>query len=260
MSGNYSISSIPPGAYRIDAELAGYRINAALGEVSLEAKSCAVAEFMMKVDRRVEGTIRTEDGNPASGVMVEMTPQRGEDYLPLLAISGENGFYSIDGILPGDYYLGINVRSTPAKENPYPPTYYPNTYEVRDAVPVSFTTVASVRPYDLTAPAKLKIIRVRGRITDAGGKPPKDHVYVGIEEPGLGGQVDAGPLVVDSEGLFEIEVCEGVRYSAFAFTSRMRSETFSAPIDFIARADSELRLVIDRTAKEFDELRRNTKQ
>jgi hypothetical protein len=107
------------------------------------------------------------------GAMVEMIPTKGSSERwkdpVLLDISNEKGFYAIDGIPPGEYYVGINIRSTATKEHPYPPSYYPNTGHVSSAIPVTFSIGASVRSYDLTAPAMLRIVRVHGRITDASG-------------------------------------------------------------------------------------------
>lgn len=256
-SGRYSISGLPPGNYEVNAELAGYRMNWAMSEIQVAAKGCAVVDVLMKVDRRVQGTLRSGDGRPVAGALVEMVPtkpnsKRWENPI-LLAESDERGFYTIDGIPPGDYYLGINIGSTPTKDHPYAPTYYPDTQDVKTAIPIAFLTGASVRSYDLTAPPKLKVVRVRGRITDAAGLPAKDRPQVRIKEPGLYGQIETEALSVGSEGRFEIELCEGVRYSAFAFSGFPKNTSYSEPIEFTA-GDSELHFILNKTPQEFNSL------
>lgn len=104
-------------------------------------------------------------------------PKRWENPT-LLAESDEKGSYTIDGIPTGDYDLGINIGHTPTKDQPYAPTYCPATEDVRAAISISFLTGPSVPSYDLTGPLKLKVVRVRGRISDAAGSPPKDHPHV----------------------------------------------------------------------------------
>jgi hypothetical protein len=214
----------------------------------------------MKVDRRVAGMVRSKDGEPVAGAFVEMVPTRPSskpwENPILLGVSDEKGLYAIDGIPPGEYYLGINISHTPTKEYPYAPTYYPNTPEKGGAIPVAISTGAAVHSYDLTAPAKLKVVRVRGRITDAAGLPPQNHPQVRIKEPGLFGQIETQPVAVDSDGRFEIELCEGVRYSAFAFSGLPKDTVYSEPIEFTA-GDTELQFVLTKTAQDFMQLRRN---
>jgi len=260
-NGRYALSGLPPGKYEVSAELAGYRVNWVRDAFQLLAKGCAVADVLMKVDRRVEGTVRSEDGELVEGALVEMAPtkpssKRWENPI-LIDVSDEAGHYAIDGIPPGDYYLGINISHTPTKEHPYPPTYYPNTRDIGSSIPVSISISASVRSYDLTAPPKLKVVRVRGRITDASG-PPQNRPQVRIKEPGLYGQIETQEVTVDAEGRFEIELCEGVRYSAFAFSGFPKGANYSEPIEFTA-GDKELHFVLNKTQQEFNQLSRKLK-
>jgi hypothetical protein len=66
-------------------------------------------------------------------------------------------------------------------------------------------------------------------------------------------------VTVDSEGRFEIELCEGVRYSAFAFSGFPKNSTYSEPIEFRA-GDTELHFVLNKTSNEFNQLRRSLQQ
>jgi len=103
----------------------------------------------------------------------------------LLAIADDQGRYAIDGIPPDDYFLGINIKSTPTKEHPYPSTYYPNTPDVAQALRVGFALGASEQEIDLRAPDKLPIVSIQGIILNPDGKPPRtdDHPQVRIKEP-----------------------------------------------------------------------------
>lgn len=143
----------------------------------------------------------------------------------------------------------------------YLPTYYPNAHDAKEAIAIAFTVAASVRSYDLAEPEKLRVITVRGRITDAAGLPPKDQPQIRIKEPGLYGQIEAGELKVDSEGRFEVQLCEWARYSAFAFAGPVRGEIHSAPMEFTARdSGAEMIFVLNKTAKELADLIRKVER
>ena len=263
--GKYSISEIPPGRYKVSAELAGYRTEWSLNPVNLNSGACAVADVSMKVDRRVEGIVRNERGEPASGVPVELVQVRPNPKLflnkRLPGKSDGQGRYVIDGVPPGDYYLGINIRSTPTKERPFPPTYYPNSRNVGEAIPIAVMTGANVQSHDLIAPEKLPLVTIRGRVVDANGNPPTERPQIRIKEPGLYGQIERLLIKVDAEGRFEFQLCEGVRYSAFVFIGRPGSNLYSEPIEFVpTREKSEFVFLLNKSSKEFLDLSKKLKQ
>ena len=262
-AGRYSVSNLPPGEYTIDADLSGYRLDWAPDSVTLAANGCAAANLLMKVDRRVQGVVLDGNGAPVQGALVEMVSTNRQlkrsEHPVLLDVSDENGHYAIDGIPPGEFYLGVNILSTPTKEHPYPSTYYPNTPDLGQAMPIVVVMGPSVQSFDLRVPPKLALVTIRGRIQNADGKPPhsEDHPQVRIKEPGLYGQIEREIIKIDAEGRFQYELCEGVKYSAFAFSGPVRSSTYSAPVEFTpTKENDQLVLTIDKTQEEFGKLRR----
>lgn len=215
----------------------------------------------MKRDRRVQGIIRDDQGAAQPGVLLEMisTGRRLRwQYPVLLAESDWNGRYMIDGIPPGEYYLGVNIMHSPTRENPYPPTYYPDTTEVSQAIPIPVLSGASIQEFDLRVPGKLPLLVLEGRAVTVDGKPPReqDRPQVRIKDPGLSGQIERRPIEIDAEGRFRIKLCEGIRYSAFAFIGGSSFGTYSAPVEFIPTTENNrLELVLDKTSEEFHKLR-----
>ena len=221
----------------------------------------------MKVDRRVQGFIRDDKGALKPGVRVEMIstghrPNKlGQPVL--LAVSDEDGRYVIDGIPPGEYYLGVNIKRSPTPQNPYASTYYPNTTRVGQALPIAVAAGVSVQEFDLRLADELPVLVVQGRMLTSDGKPPSEQnrPQVRIKEPGLVGQIERESIKIDAEGRFQIELCEGVRYSAFAFTSGLDGGSYSAPVEFMpTKENNRLELVLDKTRQEFGELSRRTKK
>jgi hypothetical protein len=228
--GGYSFVNLDPGEYTVDADLSGYRLDWAPDSVLLVANGCFQANLLMTVDRRVEGYVRDDRGVPVSDVLVEMVSAdqnlKRSDQPILLDISDEGGHYTIAAIPPGDYYLGVNIKSTPTREQPYPSTYYPNTPNLREAVRIDVVTGAAVQEFDLRIPNRLPLVTIRGKVQTTDGKPPlqKDHPQVRIKEPGLHGQIEQEPIKIDAEGRFHFELCQGIKYSAFAFSGSIGSE------------------------------------
>jgi carboxypeptidase family protein len=260
--GGYSISGVLPGQYSIEASLPGYLTSWAPEDITVHPKGCAQADLQMTVDRQVRGFVRSENGGPAPGVLVEMrltNRTAGDPRAPvLLSISDERGYYQIRAIPPGNYYLGVNASSTPKKEQPYTPTYYPNTTDIKQATIVGVVPGVSVQNLDLRVPVRLPLVRIRGRVLNSDGNPPnpEDHPQVRIKEPGLYGQIEEKSIEIDAEGRFEFELCEGVRYSAFAFAGPGATKTYSAPVEFAPSKDQNvLTLVLDKTLEEFRKLR-----
>ena len=228
----------------------------------LAPNGCVEADLLMKVDRRVQGIVRDDNGAPVSGALVEMVSTNEKlkqwERPVLLDVSDESGRYAIDGIPPGNYYLGVNIRSTPTKEHPYPSTYYPGTPSLSEAIQIGIAIGVSVLDRDLRVPRRLPLVMIHGRIQSADGKPPLtgDRAQVRIKEPGLRGQIEEETIKIDAEGRFQFELCEGIRYSAFAFSGPMRSPTYSVPIEFTpTKEDDQLVLILDKTPEEFRKLR-----
>lgn len=175
----------------------------------------------MSIDRRVQGVIRTKTGDPVPGVMVELVSMHENRFerSALLDISDEDGQYVIDSIPPGNYHLGINIDRTPTREQPYEPIYHSNTPDGK-ALMIAFGTQPEVKSYDLMLPRRLLLIKMQGKIVDASGSPPRQRINIRIKGPGLFQQIEQETIVVDESGRFEFELCEGIRYSAFAFAGR----------------------------------------
>jgi hypothetical protein len=101
--------------------LAGYRIDWAPERLALAANGCVEANLLMKIDRRVAGTVLDASDSPVQGVLIELIStepklERWEKPV-LLDESDENGHYAIDGAPSGEYYLGVNIGFTPTHAN-----------------------------------------------------------------------------------------------------------------------------------------------
>lgn len=260
--GRYWFSGLPAGQYAIEVDLRGYRADRTHDRLELATNGCIEANLSMKVDRRLEGQVQDSDGAPVSGVVVEMVSTNQQlkrwEQPVLLGISDEQGRYVIDGIPPGDYYLGANINSTPTKEHPFPKMYYPDTPDMRQAIAIGIGIKPSVHEFNLQVSRKLPLVTIHGKIRYADGSPPAaaDRPAVRIKEPGLFGQIEQDEIKIDDQGQFDFVLCDGIRFSAFAIVAHAGSFTYSAPVEFIAGSeDPRLLLILNKSPEEFRKLR-----
>jgi hypothetical protein len=102
---------------------------------------------------------------------------------------------------------------------------------------------------------------VRGRIVNADGTPARDRPAIRIKEPGLYGQIERETIDIDSEGRFQFQLCERVRYGAFAFAGGPGASRYSAPIEFMVReGDDEYVFVVNLSSEEWNRLMRKTEK
>jgi hypothetical protein len=208
-------------------------------------------DALMEIDRRIEGFVRDDKGIPVRGAQVQFVSTGGLSEQSLQSVvldfSDEDGHYTLHGVPPGDYYLGVNIASIPTNEHPHPATYYPNTPDPRQTTEISVGKEASVQSFDLQLPPQLPLVTIRGRVQIAGGQFPRDP-QVWITEPGKPHHITT-PIKIGSDGRFQVELCEGVRYGARALSSRptMRS---GPTVEFTAtqqNGEDELVLPLDTT-------------
>jgi hypothetical protein len=257
-AGHYAFPDLPADEYRIGAQLDGYSVNWIIEKISLQSKACVVSDVLMKVDRRIQGVVRDERGAAVSGAAVELIPTQVEPdskYLFTLdSVSDDDGRYRIDGIPPGEYYLGTSIESMPTKEYPFPRVYFPGVKNRNEAVIISIGENPVVHEYDLHIPGKLPLVEIHGRIVNADGNPPTpgDHVRIRFTEPGSLDEIGNQEIEVDAEGRFRLALCEGVIYGAYAFGGPAGKSKYSARIEFVASKDNPgLEFVLTKSYDEF---------
>jgi hypothetical protein len=257
--GKYSVANVTPGRYEISADANGYRTDFRFDDsVSVAPHGCASGNVYMRVDRRIEGIVHDDDGQPVTGALVELAPaQPGQRDPSSQGVSDARGHYAIDGIPPGEYYLGVNIKSTPTREHPFAPMYYPGTLNVKEAFPISVVEKPATQYFDLKDPRRLPVITVRGRILAADGHPSSRHPQIRIAGPGLNDEtIETIGIQIDSDGRFQYELCEGVRYSARAFDGvPTEGPMNSAPVEFVPMRDGPVLLfILNKTDEEFIKL------
>ena len=252
--GLFAFENLLAGKYLVEGRLSGYQ--PWITDVTLSQHGCVLAEVLMHVDRRIEGYVRNKDGTPASGAQVEAVStkkQQSGDYIHKMTSTDENGHYLLDGMLPGDYYLGINLRTILDEDHPFPRIYYPGTADVREAISVNIVIGATVQKIDLQIPHKLNLITMHGRILNADGKSPlpKDKPHIRITQPGIEDFITIW-VEIDTDGRFQFELCEGIPYSGIVISGYPDHTHRSAPAEFTpSKENNQLAFILDRTIEPY---------
>jgi len=257
--GRYEISDLPVGEYEVTAELAGYQMNPPMEPVTVRRNSCATADGLLSVDRRISGRVFDHLGAPAKDVRVELVPTGDLSNAHrwfLSDTSDSGGHYSINAVPSGEYWLGVNISRVPRRDSPYGKRYYPGTADIQEAVRIHVGVGVSARNLDLMVEPPLAVVQMTVRIVDRDGKAlegSRPKIRVGSGE--RFSRIDVGETEADDKGRIQFEVCDGVRYSIWAFHGRGSDSKYSGQLEFTAAAtQEELTLVIDKTLEEFEKL------
>lgn len=194
-AGKFAVPDLDEGTYRVAVTLNGYvkmeygqRAAGGQGTTLRLGKGETLKDLVVRLTRagNISGRITDENGQPASGVPVQLlrvTYNANGVRLFQQAGTGrtnDRGEYRLYWITPGRYYVtggtspGPNVGGTPsANENqdPYTFTYYPGTTDLSRATVVDVKS-GSDMPMDFVVP-RTQLFKISGRIVGANNSIPQ---------------------------------------------------------------------------------------
>ena len=201
--GNFSLSDLEPGAYRLVASRSGYlemsygarRPESEGAIVRLEAgQSLADLLFKLTPGAVVAGLVRDGDGEPLEGARAVLIRIRYESGGPLVerhatTETDDRGEYRFHGLPAGKYYLAVVPKTTseeqaerPEKSRPVREasitTIYPAVDDLALASPIDVSPARTREGIDLTL-LRSRVFRVSGRVIDP---PAGRRVMIEMEE------------------------------------------------------------------------------
>lgn len=148
--GTYEFKDLPNGTYTLTPELQmhwaydDHRFPHQF-ERNVFDGSCRDVDFHLHPSTRLKGQVTTPPGQ-AFGfipelryvllqevVAIPIDLQNTNAHSGTGAYTDENGRFDIWPIPPGDYYVGLNITSSPTPNSPYAPTYYPGVTDKKAA-------------------------------------------------------------------------------------------------------------------------------
>ena len=225
--GNFSVSGLAPGAYKVKVKLPPgltYHKVAEDGTVEDEAKvferGCAQVWFLFDTDTRVGGRVLDALGQPVANLKLEMrgAPSESERFNTFFNTqTNADGGFEFQQVPPGNYWLGVRLFSSSGGETtPYPRTYYPGVPSRATAAVISVREGEGVRDLELRLPPRLTEREVEGFVVWADGRPaPGVNIYLSLQEEGE--ITGSRSLRADERGRFKLKVYEGLKYSVSAY-------------------------------------------
>ena len=220
--GNYKISGVQPGTYRVTVKLPeGTSVHRAEQEVDVSGKGCAQASFWLEPDTRVTGKVLDSAGLPAADVLMELMPIGGNTYRSSSYVrSDAEGRYEMKLVAPGRYLLGVRiVGSAGATYVPFPQTYYPGVPEQSAAAIITISEGQHFEANDLILPPRLVERQLSGIVLDSSGQPVRGAT-VWLKEMQYKDSDMPYRRETDEDGRFVFPVFEGVRYRLNAYLDR----------------------------------------
>jgi hypothetical protein len=186
-----------------------------VGEEKIDPDSCVVSNDT----GCVHGTIADENGTPVKGIEVELllTDKTGEPrwYSRKYAWTDKKGRYSVTGLEPGKYLVGVHYYDAPNLREPFATTFYPGADAETDAEPVvvGANSRAMLTQFRLRS-LPLTTVRVEVVWPD-GTRPERSNLaFHNLSYPSQAVIGDVAPQIDDGTGEFTLP--EGFDYDARA--------------------------------------------
>jgi hypothetical protein len=228
--GQFTLSGIPAGFWRITATRSGY-LTQVFGQrrpfeppppVIVQDDRELVANIALTRAGAINGRVVDEYGDPLAGVRVQplrarMT--RRQRHLEAVGngdLTDDTGSFRLHGLAAGEYYVAASVRVAPLDsvvQTTYAPTYYPGTGRFAEAQKVFVGSGAEV---NVDFPARpVRTVRITGFVQNSSGGPADAFLNLVSEAAELGVPLGVGSATREDGSFLLADVPPG-DYTLFA--------------------------------------------
>jgi hypothetical protein len=221
-SGKYEFDAIPSGNYTVVPDISPkldfdheYEDRY---QADLSPGGCANIVFRVMPVTRIKGRVTRPPGVGSKLVEVEALPvgfANLNQFSGKWDIADEDGNFDLWPLPPGDYYVGVNINSSPKADAPFPPTYYPGVTR-RAGANIVHVRQGEVRELEFALPEVAVPRPVHFVATDPDGKPLKT-IYVQLEDLRHPGDAFSNVNVdLNAQGAGTLNVYAGYSYHLHA--------------------------------------------
>jgi hypothetical protein len=258
--GNYVLTSVPEGSYRLMASYPGYvsagdmnGFNSGIPIIIEEGETIGNMDFELKRGGVITGRITDAGGRPVIGmnVLLSRIDEQGREtggyfpnLYPQMLQTDDRGEYRIYGVPAGRYKVGVGAGRTtslPMRNGFFVPTYYPGVTETAKAEVLEVTEGSEIDNVNISFSSPETTYIAVGRVLDAVSGKPVAGVYSAF---GLITNLDAmqrifterfGNTATSTTGEFKLEGLTPGRYAAFLSTQTPfgnQENYYSKPVVF----------------------------
>ena len=231
--GQYEFADLPNGTYTItptlepgqtyDKSFYAERYIKTVGD-----GSCAKVDFPLRPTTRLKGKVLVPKGEQFAFIpelqdvslqtvaAVPVGLQKTNERTGFRATVDVDGNFEIWPIAPGDYYVGININSSPTPESPFVPTYYSGVTDKTKARIVHIEE-GETKYVEMPEPVPAQKRTIQVQVVGADGKP-LSKVRVQWEDLQHPGDVmnSAADVALDANGSGTMSVYSGITYHLHA--------------------------------------------
>ena len=256
--GTYKMSGLPPGTYTVRADVPSYLHvdRTAPEKVVVPGKGCASVGFLTRTDGRIAGVVRNAAGKLAPEQYVDLIPfemanRLGNRRIGRFTKTDATGKFEFISLRAGRYLIGVNIRSNPEGDNPFPRMFFPGVANAADATVITLGKGEKLNGYDITLPPPLPVSIIRGVLVWPDGKPvTKALIRLRNSAQPRQGE-DLAFAEVDQKGRFSLTALEGTEawiHAGVTIPVEAGIDIMTAePVRVIAGADRRvIRMVVSK--------------
>ncbi len=255
-NGKFSIKNLPVGKYTLKFLLPSTHTTLWSWErltfpIELKSKEESLEiNLDTQIQATIGGTVFDSRGEPVGSdlqlslIPIESANKPISETQSRSEYTAKNGRYVFDGVKPGKYVLGINIAEAPARNTPYPKTYFPAGEDVLKAKVIEITVRQKLEKFDFRLPKELERFIVEGVVFSADGKAivGADINIYDSETPNEMVFGFSNDIKTDAQGRFRITGFKNRRYLLHAYKDE----------DYLAgrgMQSQRVEVVFDKTAK-----------
>jgi hypothetical protein len=229
-NGLYEIYDLPSGEYTITPEIPQnlkIRFPIVVGStrssanrpasqnsvmINLKENSCVGVDFSFNANNRISGKLFGSTGEPMKDVCLDLVPltdKISQDFR-VYGCTKEDGSYVLKDMPAGRYLIQANSFGKVSSTAPFPPVYYPNTFEKEKASIIEMREGDIRENYDITIPAQSETITIQGVLLYLDGTPVVKE-FVEFKADKTQPTIDGDSITqTDSQGHFTIRILKGL--------------------------------------------------
>lgn len=238
-NGKLELTGLPPGKYKVKADISSSPNSYNTTEVELTDRGCAGVNFFERLDGSLSGRIVDGNGNALSGARIDLlvlTDSAQETSAGRWGFTNDSGDYLLRNVPPGTYILGVNLLAKPNDGCPVPKALYINPQSPRAGY-VEVKEGQELKGLDMQLPSAGAEREINGQVVWPNGKPAKFAVVKQFSSSATTPVLMNGQTAVDTNGRFSFRGTEGCSYRIYAFTYGGRLSATSDETQPMAHAE-----------------------
>lgn len=258
--GSYEFTGLPNGTYtvapQIDSSLDFDHEYEERYQANVSDGACANITFKLEPTTRIRGQLKLPRGLQLKNIEVDAIPvhlKKLDESSGQWDLTDENNRFDIWPLPDGDYYVGVNINSSPKADAPFPPTYYPGV-TTRKSARVVRVRRGEIKQLELVLSEVAKLRTVHFVAVGLDGKPLR-KIYIQMEDlrhPGAAASYVNVDL--DEKGAGALTIYSGYSYHLHgSHYVSFQNDWCSEPVVIPAGTQPvEARFVMDRKAANCD--------